>query len=249
MHIDILTIFPDLVRAPLDFSIVKRARDAGLLRIDVHDLRDWTDDKHRSVDDAPFGGGAGMVMRPEPIFRAVEALRESGPRGRVVVLTPQGRLFTQAVARELAAEERLIVICGRYEGVDERVREHLADDEISIGDYVVGGGELPALVVVEAVARLLPGALGSAESLLEESHAGGLLEYPQYTRPADFRGWQVPEILLSGHHAQVARWRREQRLRRTAARRPDLLARADLTPEERARWLPPQAPSTGGSAP
>lgn len=239
MHIDILTIFPDLVRAPLDFSILKRARDAGLLRIDIHDLRAWTEDKHRSVDDAPFGGGAGMVMRPEPIFRAVEALRESGPRGRVVLLTPQGRLFTQAVARELAAEERLILLCGRYEGVDERVREHLVDDELSIGDYVVGGGELPALVVVEAMVRLLPGALGSAESLREESHAGGLLEYPQYTRPADFRGWQVPQILLSGHHAQVARWRRDQRLRRTAARRPDLLPQADLTPEERARWLPP----------
>ena len=249
MRIDILTIFPDLVHVPLDFSIVKRARDAGLLRIDVRDLRAWTEDKHRSVDDAPFGGGAGMVMRPEPIFRAVEALRESGPRGRVVLLTPQGRLFTQAVARELAAEERLILLCGRYEGVDERVREHLADDEISIGDYVVGGGELPALVVVEAVVRLLPGALGSAESLREESHAGGLLEYPQYTRPADFRGWQAPQILLSGHHAQVARWRREQRLRRTAQRRPDLLARADLSSEERAAWLPPSAPFAGGSAP
>ena len=249
MHIDILTIFPDLVRAPLGFSIVKRARDAARVGINVHDLRDWTEDKHRTVDDAPFGGGAGMVMRPQPIFRAVEALRESGPRGRVVLLTPQGRLFTQAVARELASDERLILLCGRYEGVDERVREHLVDDEISIGDYVVGGGELPALVVVEAVVRLLPGTLGSAESLLEESHAGGLLEYPQYTRPADFRGWTVPEILLSGHHAQVARWRREQRLRRTAQRRPDLLARADLTPEERARWLPPQAPSAGWSGP
>ena len=235
MRIDIVTIFPEMVRAPLETSIVARARQAGIVEIVVHDLRDWTEDRHRSVDDAPYGGGAGMVMRPEPLFRCVEQLRaEAAPPGRAVLLTPQGRPLSHDLARELSGMERLILLCGRYEGVDERVRSHLADDEISIGDYVLGGGELPALVLVEAVVRLLPGALGSAASLEEESHVGGLLEYPQYTRPPEFRGWAVPEVLLSGNHAEIARWRRAERVRRTAARRPDLLGSAALSDEDRA---------------
>jgi tRNA (guanine37-N1)-methyltransferase len=235
MRIDIVTIFPEMVRAPLETSILARARAAGIVDIAVHDLRDWTDDRHRSVDDAPYGGGAGMVMRPEPLFRCVEQLREDvEPAGRVVLLTPQGRLLNQKGAQELSEVERLILLCGRYEGVDERVRLHLADDELSIGDYVLGGGELAALVVVETVVRLLPGALGSAASLDEESHAGGLLEYPHYTRPPDFRGWTVPDVLLSGNHAEIARWRRAQRVRRTTARRPDLLDQAEFRDEDRA---------------
>ena len=233
MRIDIVSIFPELFEAPLTTGIIGRAREAGVVTIQAHDLRDWTSDRHRSVDDAPYGGGAGMVMRPEPWFAAVESLRETSPEGRAVLLTPQGRPFTQALARRLATEPRLILMAARYEGIDERVREHLADDEISIGDYVLSGGEIPAMVVVDAVVRLLPGALGSAESLDEESYQDGLLEYPQYTRPAEFRGWGIPDVLLSGNHAQIAAWRRQQRLRRTAARRPDLLAGADLTPEER----------------
>ena len=234
MRIDIVTIFPEMVRAPLETSILARARAAGIVDIAVHDLRDWTDDRHRSVDDAPYGGGAGMVMRPEPLFRCVEQLREDvDPAGRVVLLTPQGRLLNQKGAQELSDVERLILLCGRYEGVDERVRLHLADDELSIGDYVLGGGELAALVVVETVVRLLPGALGSAASLDEESHSGGLLEYPHYTRPPDFRGWTVPDVLLSGNHAEIARWRRDQRVRRTAARRPDLLDQAGFRDEDR----------------
>ncbi len=235
MRIDIVTIFPEMVRAPLETSIVARARTEGIVEIEVHDLRAWTEDRHRSVDDAPYGGGAGMVMRPEPLFRCVEQLRaEVGPRGRTVLLSPQGRLLDHTLTRELSNADRLILLCGRYEGFDERVRLYLADDEISIGDYVLGGGELPALVMVEAVVRLLPGALGSVASLDEESHTAGLLEYPQYTRPREFRGWSVPEVLLSGDHAAIARWRRAERLRRTAARRPDLLERADLTEEDRA---------------
>ena len=234
MRIDIVSIFPEVFAAPLDTGIIHRAREAGLVSVTTHDLRDWTLDRHRSVDDTPYGGGAGMVMRPEPWFGALESLREAGPQGRAVLLTPQGRPFTQALARELAAEPRLVLMAARYEGIDERVREHLVDDEISIGDYVLSGGEIPAMVVVDAVVRLLPGALGSAESLDEESYQDGLLEYPHYTRPPDFRGWGIPDVLLSGNHAKIAAWRRAQRLRRTAARRPDLLADANLTAQERA---------------
>ena len=224
LRIDILSIFPEVFAAPLDTGILRRAREAGLVAVHAHDLRDWTTDKHRSVDDAPYGGGAGMVMRPEPWFAAVESLRAAAsPAGRAVLLTPQGRPFSQALARDLAAEPRLILMAARYEGIDERVRVHLADDEISIGDYVLSGGEIPAMVLADAVVRLLPGALGSPESLSEESHQDGLLEYPHYTRPADFRGWRVPDILLSGDHARVDAWRRQQRLDRTALRRPDLL--------------------------
>lgn len=224
MRIDVLTLFPGIFAGPLDESILKRARDAGIIDINLHNIRDWAPDKHHVVDDSPYGGGAGMVMKPEPIFAAAEAVQAlADPPGRMILLTPQGRVFDQSLAVELATEPRLILICGRYEGVDERVRENLVDDEISIGDYVLGGGELPALVLIETVARLVPGVLGSEESLRHESHSGGLLEYPQYTRPADFRGWTVPDVLLSGDHAEVDKWRQQQRLERTRRRRPDLL--------------------------
>jgi tRNA (guanine37-N1)-methyltransferase len=237
VRIDILTLFPEAFHGPLQTSIIGRAREAGLVSVFVHDIRDHAESRHKVVDDYPYGGGPGMVMKPEPLFRAVEYARnQASPEGRVVLLTPQGRLLSQQVAEELAGEERLLLVCGHYEGVDERVREHLVDDEVSIGDYVLSGGEFPALVVVDAVVRRLPGVLGSELSLDEESHAQGFLEYPQYTRPADFRGWGVPEVLLSGHHAEIARWRRRQSLLRTARRRPDLLARAELGDEER-RWL------------
>jgi tRNA (guanine37-N1)-methyltransferase len=237
MRIDILTLFPTLFTAPFDYGVFGRAIDNGLVAINVHNIRDYTHDKHHTADDYPYGGGAGMVMRPGPIFEAVEAIRNSLPEGErnfpVVLLTPQGRLLSQAVALKLSRQRHLVFICGHYEGVDERVREHLATDEISIGDYVLTGGEVPALVVIDAVLRLLPGVLGSEESPIEESHAGGLLEYPQYTRPPDFRGWKVPEVLLSGNHAGIARWRREQVIRRTLERRPDLLDKATLGLEDK----------------
>jgi tRNA (guanine37-N1)-methyltransferase len=234
MRIDIITLFPEMFRGPFDASIVARAVEQGIARIALHNLRDWGEGRHHIVDDYPYGGGAGMVLKPEPIFAAVEAVRPlAQPPGRLVLLTPQGRLLTQPIVDELAGHERLILLCGHYEGVDERVREHLADDEISIGDYVLSGGELAAMVLADAVVRKLPGALGSEASHLEESHAEGLLEYPQYTRPAEFRGWAVPEVLLSGHHGEVERWRRRQSVLRTARRRPDLLAKACLSEEER----------------
>ncbi|MGO8671720.1 MAG: tRNA (guanosine(37)-N1)-methyltransferase TrmD [Capsulimonadaceae bacterium] len=221
MRFDVVTIFPDFVRAAVSFSIIKRARESGTLEVAVHDLRDFTSDRHRSTDDTPYGGGAGMVMRPGPIFSAVEAIdvERTAP---VILLTPQGRPFSQAAAMDLATHERIILICGHYEGFDERVREYLAADEISIGDYVLTGGELPALVVIDAVARMVPGVLGNEGSSPDDSFAGGLLEYPHYTRPPDFRGWTVPDVLLSGHHAEIARWRRKEQFRRTQTRRPDL---------------------------
>jgi tRNA (guanine37-N1)-methyltransferase len=234
MRIDILTLFPPLFEAPFSFGIFKRAVDNGVVTLNLVDIRDFTHDKHHTADDYPYGGGAGMVLKPEPIFEAVESIRtgtEEAPR--VVLLTPQGRLFSQELAAELARESHLVFICGHYEGVDERVREHLATDEISIGDYVLTGGELPAMIAIDAVVRLLPGVLGSEDSHREDSHTSGLLEYPQYTRPADFRGWQVPEVLVSGDHARIARWRREQIIRRTLERRPDLLNRADLGQEDK----------------
>jgi tRNA (guanine37-N1)-methyltransferase len=221
MKIDILTLFPQMFAAPFSFGIFKRAIDNGLVELNVRNIRDFTHDKHHTADDAPYGGGAGMVLKPEPIFEAVEAVKSD--EAEVILLTPQGRVFNQRIAQELAQKKHLVFICGHYEGEDERVREHLATDEISIGDYVLTGGELPAMVVIDAVLRLIPGVLGSEESAREESHAEGLLEYPQYTRPEDFRGWKVPEILLSGDHAKIARWRREQSLQRTLERRPELL--------------------------
>jgi tRNA (guanine37-N1)-methyltransferase len=234
VRIDILTLFPEMFAGPFDASIIARARESGALELAIHNPRDYTEDKHHVVDDYAYGGGPGMVMKPEPLFECVDAVRGmADPPGRVVLLTPQGRLMNHDVVAELAGEGRLIVICGHYEGVDERVREFLADDEVSIGDYVLSGGEPAAVVLVDAVARQQPGVLGSDQSLAEESHAQGLLEYPQYTRPAVYRDMPVPEILLSGHHAEIAKWRRRQSVLRTARRRPDLLAKAQLDEEER----------------
>jgi tRNA (guanine37-N1)-methyltransferase len=221
MKIDVLTLFPAMFAGPLDESIVKRARDSGLLDLRIHNLRDYAHDRHRTVDDRPFGGGPGMLLKPEPIFEAVEAL--SGEQTKVVLLSPSGRRFTQAVAREMAVTEHLLLVSGHYEGFDERVRAELADDELSIGDFVLTNGALPVMVVIDAVTRLLPGALGDDQSAVEESFSQGLLEYPQYTRPAVFRDLKVPEVLLSGNHAEIARWRQEQARLRTEERRPDLL--------------------------
>ncbi|MHB8621188.1 MAG: tRNA (guanosine(37)-N1)-methyltransferase TrmD [Chloroflexota bacterium] len=229
--VDILTLFPEMFSGPFDASIIKRARDAGIVRIGLHNIRDKAHDKHRLVDDTTYGGGDGMVMKPEPLFEAVEAIREAD--SHVALLDPQGGVFDQAAARRLAGERHLVLICGRYEGVDERVRS-LADEELSIGDYVLSGGEPAAIVMVDAVVRLLPGAIGAAGGTETDSHAAGLLEYPQYTRPAEFRGMPVPEVLLSGNHADIARWRRRQSLRRTWQRRPDMIARASLTEEDAA---------------
>ncbi|OGO06551.1 MAG: tRNA (guanosine(37)-N1)-methyltransferase TrmD [Chloroflexi bacterium RBG_13_56_8b] len=231
MHIDVLTLFPEMFEGIFDLSIMKRAIDQKLVGIGLHNIRDYTHDKHHTADDYPYGGGAGMVLKPEPIFEAVESIekKEDTP---IILLSPQGRLFTQRVAQELAGHSQLILICGHYEGVDERVREHLASDEISIGDYVLSGGELAAMVVIDGVFRLVPGVLGSEASPLDDSHVGGLLEYPQYTRPPQYRGWPVPEVLLSGNHAQISRWRREQAIRRTLEQRPELLTRAELSSEE-----------------
>jgi tRNA (guanine37-N1)-methyltransferase len=221
MKIDVVTLFPGMFAGPLDESIVKRAREAGLLDLKIHNLRDCAHDRHKTVDDRPFGGGPGMLLKPEPIFEAVEKL--TGENTRVILLSPAGRTFNQAIAGELALLKHLVLVSGHYEGFDERIREHLADDELSIGDYVLTNGALPVMVIIDAVTRLLPGALGDDESAMEESFSHGLLEYPQYTRPADFRGMKVPEVLLSGNHAQIARWRAEQARLRTQERRPDLL--------------------------
>jgi tRNA (guanine37-N1)-methyltransferase len=229
MKIDVLTLFPGMFAGPLDESIIKRAREAGLLDLQIRNLRDYAHDRHKTVDDRPFGGGPGMLLKPEPVFEAVEDL--AGEETRVILLTPAGRLFNQQVARELAGLEHVLLVCGSYEGFDERIREHLADDELSIGDYVLTNGALPAMVIIDAVTRLLPGALGDNESSQEESFSSGLIEYPQYTRPAEFRGWKVPEILLSGHHAQIAKWRLEQARFRTRQRRPDLLSENRGQPE------------------
>ncbi len=237
MRIDFFTLFPDFFASPLSGAIFQRARDKGLVSFGVHNIRDYTHDKHHITDDYPYGGGAGMVFKPEPVFEAVEAvLAERSPEDEplsIVLMTPQGEPFSQATAQRLAGHNRLLFICGHYEGVDERIRQHLATEEISIGDYVLSGGELPALTVADAVVRLIPGVLGSAESTHEESHAAGLLEYPQYTRPPLFRGWSVPEVLLSGNHGEVARWRRKESLKRTLERRPELLKKAALSPDDK----------------
>ena len=221
MKIDVLTLFPGMFPGPLDESIIKRACESGRLQLGVHDLRDYTHDRHRTVDDRPFGGGPGMLLKPEPLFEAVDALR--GEKTRVILTSPAGRPFRQEIARELAGEKHVLLICGSYEGFDERVRQRLADDEISIGDYVLTNGALPAMVIVDAVTRLLPGVLGDDESSQDESFCGCLLEYPQYTRPAEFRGMNVPEVLLSGDHTAIEKWRREQATVQTRQRRPDLL--------------------------
>jgi tRNA (guanine37-N1)-methyltransferase len=221
---DIVTIFPQMVAGPLREGIVARAIAKGLLDVRVHDLRDFTTDRHRVVDDVPFGGGPGMVLKPEPLFAAVEAIA-AGRQATVVLTSPDGKGLTPDIARRLSAQEHVIILCGRYEGVDERVREHLATEVISIGDYVLSGGELAALVIVDAAARFVPGVVGDDESVANDTFSQGLLDYPQYTRPAEFRGYQVPQVLLSGHHAEIERWRRQQALERTRRHRPDLLER------------------------
>jgi tRNA (guanine37-N1)-methyltransferase len=221
VKIDVLTLFPAMFAGPLDESIIKRARQAGLLDLQLHQLRDWTHDRHKTVDDRPFGGGPGMLLKPEPIFAAVECLQRD--KTRVVLMSPSGRKFTQAIARELAQQEHLLIVTGHYEGFDERIREALADDELSIGDYVLTNGALPAMVVIDTVTRLLPGVLGDDASATEESFSHGLLEYPQWTRPAEFRGRKVPDVLVSGNHAEIAKWRAEQARQRTQEQRPDLL--------------------------
>src|SRR5499427_5670177 len=261
MKFEIVTIFPDFFRGPLDYGIVRRARESKLIEISIHDLRDFTTDKHRTVDDRPFGGGEGMVLKPEPLFKCVESLgvapreqrlKTPKPRAKaesVILLSPQGELFTQAVAQDLAALQRIVLICGRYEGVDERVAEGLADREISIGDYVLSGGELGAAVIVDAVARLIPGALGNQASAQQESFtaarkaeyegpdstcaSGGLLDYPHYTRPAEFRGMVAPEVLIGGNHEQIRKWRRRKALEKTLRNRPDLLERETLSEEDK----------------
>lgn len=233
MEFDIFTLLPEVFPPYLESSILQRARQRGLLDVRVHNIRDWAADKHHVTDDEPYGGGGGMVMKVEPVFAAVESVLGPDAACPVILLTPQGRLFTQKVASELAAHPRLALICGRYEGVDERIRQHLVTDEISIGDYVLTGGELPALILIDAVTRLLPGVLGDPDGAADDSHASGLLEYPHYTRPPEFRGWVVPDVLLSGDHARIARWRREQSLQRTLERRPDLLQTADLSEADR----------------
>ena len=235
MLIDLFTLFPAMFDSYLQESILKRAQQASLLTIRIHNIRNWATDKHHVTDEAPYGGGGGMIMKPEPIFAAVESVLQlpitnyQNPKTPIILLSPTGRKFNQTVARELAMHEHLAFICGRYEGVDERVREHLCTDEISIGDYVLTGGELPTMVIIDALARHLPGVLGAENAAEDDSHASGLLEYPHYTRPPEFRGWAVPNILQSGDHGQIARWRREQALRRTWQLRPDLLLTAELT--------------------
>ncbi len=231
MRFDVFTLFPEMFTAYLNESILKRAREAGLLEVSLHNIRDYTTDKHRTTDDEPYGGGGGMVMKPEPIFAAVEGVLGAPPSCPVILLTPQGRTFTHKVALELSQHEHLALLCGRYEGVDERVREHLVTDEISLGDFVLTGGELPALAVIDAVSRLIPGVLGDPEAASKDSHASGLLEYPHYTRPPEFRGWEVPEVLRSGNHAEIEKWRQEQSEERTKQRRPDLLDR-ELSEDE-----------------
>jgi tRNA (guanine37-N1)-methyltransferase len=237
LRFDLFTLFPAIIAAYAQESILKRAQAAGVVAVAVHNLRDYAPGKHQVTDDLPYGGGGGMVMKPEPVFNAVEAVLGAEALAAravpVILLTPQGRPFTQAVARELAAHPRLALICGRYEGFDERIRAHLATDEISLGDFVLSGGELAALAVVDAVTRLLPGALGDPTGAEDDSFAAGLLEYPHYTRPPEFRGWAVPDVLLSGDHARIERWRRQQSLRRTFLRRPDLLLKQDLSEEEK----------------
>ncbi len=233
MRVDIITLFPSMFKNPFNESMIKRAKEKGILKIKLHDLRQFTHDKHRTVDDAPYGGGAGMVMKPRPLFEAVEKIKEEiDSSSRVILLSPQGRPLNQKKVKELAKERVLIFICGHYEGVDERVREHLVDEEISLGDYVLTGGELAAMVVVDAVARMLPGVLGSEDSAREDSFYKGLLDYPQYTRPSDFRGWKVPSVLLSGNHQKVKEWRRKKVLEATLRKRPDLLETLKLNQED-----------------
>jgi tRNA (guanine37-N1)-methyltransferase len=230
INFDVLSIFPEMFASPLSFSLLKKAQEKGLLNICLHDIRNWAEDnKHKMTDDAPYGGGCGMVMKIEPVEKALAAIKSQGVESLVILMTPQGETFNQKIAAELAEKKQIIIICGRYEGVDERIREHLTDREISIGDYILTGGELSALVLIDAVSRLIPGVLGNEESTVSESFSHGLLEYPQYTRPAEYNGWRVPEVLVSGNHAEIERWRRYESLKRTYKRRPDLLEKTELS--------------------
>ena len=257
MRFDVFSLFPGILQPYLEASILQRAIQNGLLEVFLHDIRSWTTDKHHITDDAPFGGGGGMVMKPEPIFTAVEAVLGDPPACPLILLTPQGRTYNQSIAQELSQYPRLALLCGRYEGIDERVREHLVSDEISIGDYVLTGGEIPALILIDSLTRLIPGAIGDPDGAQDDSFASGLLEYPHYTRPAEYRGWPVPEVLLSGNHAKIDRWRREQSLLRTWQRRPDLLEKIELSKKDRqylARLIAeenrgenPQSPNQGPS--
>jgi tRNA (guanine37-N1)-methyltransferase len=233
MQFEVFTLLPEVFPAYLESSILQRARQRGLIEVRVHNIRDYTHDKHHTTDDIPYGGGGGMVMKPEPIFDAVESILGVQPDCPILLLTPQGRVFNQRIAAEYSLHEKIALICGRYEGVDERIRKHLVSDEISIGDYVLTGGELPALILIDAISRFIPGVLGDPDGASDDSHASGLLEYPHYTRPPEFRGWSVPEVLLSGDHAKINQWRREQSLRRTFERRPDLLDKAELSEADR----------------
>jgi tRNA (guanine37-N1)-methyltransferase len=233
IRFDVLSIFPEMLISPLSFSLLKKAQEKGLLSIRLHDIRNWAEDKHKMTDDAPYGGGCGMVMKVEPVEKALAAVKGSIDDSLVVLMTPQGETFNQKIATELAGKKQIIIICGRYEGVDERIREHLADREISIGDYIITGGELSALVLIDAVSRLVPGVLGNEESTVRESFSHDLLEYPQYTRPAEYKGWKVPDVLVSGNHAEIELWQINESLKRTYKRRPDLLEKINLSGEEK----------------
>ena len=241
MQFEVFTLLPEIFPADLDSSILKRARERDLISVHVHNIRDYTRDKHHTTDDTPYGGGGGMVMKPDPVFEAIEAVLGIDPLQTptepasdipIILLTPQGRVFNQSIAQKFSQYPRIILLCGRYEGIDERIREHLVTDEISIGDYVLTGGELPALILMDAIARLLPGVLGDPTGAQDDSHAMGLLEYPHYTRPPEFRGWRVPDVLLSGDHAKIEKWRREQSLLRTFNKRPDMLEKFELTKKD-----------------
>lgn len=242
MQFEVFTLLPEVFPAYLDTSIIKRARERGLIQVNIHNIREYTHDKHHTTDDMPYGGGGGMVMKPEPIFEAIESVlgQEALPTSPeaeanvpVILLTPQGRVFNQSIAKELSQHKKIALLCGRYEGIDERIRENLVTDEISIGDYVLTGGELPALILIDAVSRLLPEVLGDPTGAEDDSHAMGLLEYPHYTRPSEFRGWKVPDVLLSGDHGKIDKWRRQQALMRTLKKRPDMLEKAELTKEDK----------------
>ena len=241
MQFEVFTLLPEVFPSYLETSIIKRARERGLINVRVHNIRDYTHDKHHMTDDTPYGGGGGMVMKPEPVFEAIEFVLglnadqtplEADPKIPIILLTPQGRVFDQSIAEELSKHPHIALLCGRYEGIDERIREHLVTDEISIGDYVLTGGELPALILIDAIARLLPDVLGDPTGAQDDSHAMGLLEYPHYTRPPEFRGWKAPDILLSGDHAKIDKWRRQQALLRTFKKRPDMLEKTELTKED-----------------
>jgi tRNA (guanine37-N1)-methyltransferase len=242
MQFEVFTLLPEVFPSYLETSIIKRARERGLIDVRVHNIRDYTHDKHHVTDDTPYGGGGGMVMKPEPVFEAIETVLgliadpnqpKPAPNIPIILLTPQGRVFNQSIAQELSQHPQIVLLCGRYEGIDERIREHLVTDEISIGDYVLTGGELPALILIDAISRFLPDVLGDPTGAQDDSHAMGLLEYPHYTRPPEFRGWKIPEVLLSGAHAKIDKWRREQALLRTLKKRPDMLEKADLSKEDK----------------